>query len=46
MPTDDAYGHYTFQAVGTRVKPGCAEMGIVNGIDNLLRQDLQSSTKQ
>ena len=46
MPTDDAYGHFTFQAVGTRMKPGCAEMGIVNGIDTLLRQDLQSSTKQ
>jgi hypothetical protein len=46
MPSDDAYGHYTFQAVGTRIKPGCAEMGIVNGIDGLLQEDLQSSPKQ
>jgi hypothetical protein len=45
MPSDDAYGHNTFQAVGTRMKPGCAEMGIVNGIDGILRQEMESRQK-
>jgi hypothetical protein len=40
MPTDDAYGHYTFQALGTRFKPGCTEMGIANGIDHIVSQEL------
>jgi neutral ceramidase len=43
MPSDDAFGHYTFQALGTRFKPGCAEMGIVNGIDGLLYQYIESA---
>jgi neutral ceramidase len=46
MPSDDAYGHYTFQALGTRFKPGCAEMGIVHGVDDLLYQDLESEPKK
>lgn len=46
MPSDDAYGHNTFQALGTHFKPGCAEMGIVKGIDELLFQDLQGAAKK
>jgi len=25
IPTDDAFGRYTFQVLGSRLKPGCAE---------------------
>jgi neutral ceramidase len=32
IPTDDAYGHQTFQVLGSRFKPGCAETGIIDGI--------------
>jgi neutral ceramidase len=46
MPSDDAFGHYTFQALGTRFKPGCAEMSIVNGIDGLLYQDIESAPQK
>lgn len=28
IPTDDAFGHYTFQVLGSRLQPGCAEAGI------------------
>ena len=28
VPTDEAFGHYTFQVPGSRLKPGCAETGI------------------
>jgi neutral ceramidase len=33
---DSSYGHNTFQVLGTRLKPGCAEQGIANGLDNLV----------
>lgn len=46
IPTDDAFGRNTFQVVGNRLKPGCAEMGIVNGIDGLLNEDLESSSQK
>jgi len=36
IPTDDAYGRYTFQVVASRLKPGCAEDGIVNGIIDMI----------
>lgn len=36
MPSDDAYGRYTFEVVLTALKPGCAETGIVNGITDML----------
>jgi hypothetical protein len=32
LPTDDAYGHLTFQVLGTRFKPGCAERGVIDGV--------------
>ena len=38
VPTDDAFGRYTFQVLGSALKPGCAETGIVNGIDNLINK--------
>ncbi|HYM76063.1 MAG TPA: neutral/alkaline non-lysosomal ceramidase N-terminal domain-containing protein [Candidatus Dormibacteraeota bacterium] len=36
VPTDDAFGRYTFQVLGSALKPGCAEAGIVNGIDEMI----------
>ncbi len=36
VPTDDAFGRYTFQVLGSSLKPGCAEVGIVNGIDDMI----------
>ena len=38
VPTDDAFGRYTFQVLGTALKPGCAEPGIVNGVNNLIEK--------
>lgn len=38
IPTDDAFGHYTFQILGSRLKPGCAETAIPNGLVELLNQ--------
>jgi len=32
LPTDDAYGHLTFQVLGTRFKPGCVERGVIDGV--------------
>ncbi len=36
VPTDDAYGHYTFQVLGARTKPGCAEAALPKAGDDLL----------
>ena len=36
VPTDDAFGRYTFQVLGSSLQPGCAEVGIVNGIDDMI----------
>jgi hypothetical protein len=36
IPTDDAYGMNTFQVLGSRLKPGCAERAIINGFLNLM----------
>ena len=38
IPTDDAYGHYTFQVLGSRAKPGCAESAVPKAGDELLTQ--------
>jgi hypothetical protein len=32
IPDDESYGHQTFQVLGTRLKPGCAEAGIAGRI--------------
>ena len=34
--TDDAYGRETFQALGSRLKPGCAQTGIVNNLAGMI----------
>lgn len=36
IPTDDAYGRYTFQVIASRLKPGCAQTGIVKGITDMI----------
>jgi hypothetical protein len=38
IPTDDAFGRYTFQVLGSRLKPGCAETAIPNALMDLLNQ--------
>ncbi len=38
IATDDAYGRYTFQVLGSRLKPGCAERGIQDAGVALLTQ--------
>jgi neutral ceramidase len=37
VPNDAAFGAYSFQVLGTRLKPGCAEDGIVNGLVDLIQ---------
>ena len=37
IPTDDAYGRNVFTVLSSRLKPGCAEAGIVNGLLNLMQ---------
>ncbi len=36
IPTDDAFGRYTFQVLSSRLQPGCAETSIVNGLLDLM----------
>jgi len=36
IPNDAAFGAYTFQVLGSRLKPGCAEQGIANGLTDLV----------
>lgn len=38
IPNDTAFGAYTFQVLGSRLKPGCAETSIVNGLLDLIAQ--------
>ncbi len=38
VPNDEAFGAYTFQVLGSRLKPGCAEQGIADGLTNLVSQ--------
>jgi hypothetical protein len=35
IPDDESFGHQTFQVLGTRLLPGCAEQGIVQGLSDL-----------
>lgn len=37
IPSDDAYGRNVFTVLGSRLMPGCAEAGIVNGLVELMR---------
>jgi NADH:ubiquinone oxidoreductase subunit F (NADH-binding) len=36
IPDDASFGHETFQVLGSRLKPGCAEQSIANGLDDLI----------
>jgi hypothetical protein len=36
VPTDDAFGRYTFQVLSSALKPGCAERQIVDGIEAMI----------
>jgi len=36
IPNDAAFGYYTFEVLSSRLQPGCAESGIVNGILDLM----------
>jgi len=37
VPNDASFGAYTFQVLGSRLKPGCAEDAIVNGLLGLIQ---------
>lgn len=36
IPNDSAYGQYTFEVLSSRLKPGCAETAIVDGLLDLM----------
>jgi neutral ceramidase len=36
IPDDASFGHETFQVLGSRLKPGCAEQTISNGLDDMV----------
>ena len=36
IPADEAFGYQTFEVLGSRLKPGCAESAIVNGLLDLI----------
>jgi hypothetical protein len=36
IPTDDAFGQYTFQVLNSNLKPGYAERGIINGFLDMM----------
>jgi hypothetical protein len=36
IPDDASFGHYTFEVLSSRLQPGCAETGIVNGIIDMM----------
>jgi neutral ceramidase len=38
VPNDTAFGAYTFQVLGSKLKPGCAETAIVNGLLDLIAE--------
>lgn len=40
VPDDASFGAYTFQVLGSRLKPGCAEQGIADGVADLVGQYL------
>jgi len=43
IPDDASFGHETFQVLGSRLKPGCAEQSIANGLDDLVANTWQGS---
>jgi hypothetical protein len=38
IPDDASFSHNTFQVLGSRLKPGCAESTIADGLANLVSQ--------
>jgi hypothetical protein len=36
IPSEDAFGRNVFTVLSSRLKPGCAEAGIVNGLVDLM----------
>jgi len=38
IPDDSSFGHQTFQVLGSRLLPGCAEEGIVDGLTGLVAE--------
>ncbi|MDH3371773.1 MAG: hypothetical protein OEM85_00195 [Gammaproteobacteria bacterium] len=40
IPSDDAYGRQTFQVVGSRLKPGCAQTGIVRNFTDMIYEQI------
>jgi len=38
VPTDDAFGRYTFHELGSTLTPGCAEASIVGGVDEMIEK--------
>jgi hypothetical protein len=41
IPHDAAFGNYTFEVVSSKLKPGCAESAIVNGMLDMMYGSLQ-----
>ena len=39
VPDDSAFNRETFQVLGSRLKPGCAESAIVNGLIELIGEE-------
>lgn len=40
IPSDDAYGRETFQVLGSRLKPGCAQEGIVEKVTDMIYEQV------
>ena len=40
IPSDDAYGRETFQVLGSRLKPGCAQEGIVDTVTDMIYEQV------
>lgn len=38
IPSDEAFGYHTFEVLSSRLKPGCAESSIVNGLLDMIEQ--------
>ena len=46
VPNDAAFGAYTFQVLGSRLKPGCAEQGIANALTDLVTRFAPGSSRR
>ena len=40
IPNDESFSHETFEVLGSRLKPGCAEDGIVDGLVGLMSNSM------